>query len=132
MAILMNVEARVVSKRTKQPLEEYQKSDSTVGANESFVEKYIEAKTGEDFQVEVFLKDNFICWGGWGIRFNIKIDGGVVHYGKTYSKAEVSLKEPIVFDSVRFFEGPAFSRIGFRFGSLRMSEVHRLQFFERS
>ncbi|KAL8932412.1 MAG: hypothetical protein Q9211_006328 [Gyalolechia sp. 1 TL-2023] len=126
MAILEDVEVRVVSKGTNQPLTEYQKSGSTARLGQSFVEKYIESKDGEDFQVKVWLKKGFSCWGRWGIVVGIKIDGGVVDYFNPRSRADVlrlrDSEQPIVLDFVPSVEGSEFCRIGFRFGSLGIDE----------
>ncbi|KAL9024088.1 MAG: hypothetical protein Q9196_006771, partial [Gyalolechia fulgens] len=126
MAILEDVEVRVVSKGTNQPLTEYQKSGSTARLDQSFVEKYIESKDGEDFQVKVWLKKGFSCWGRWGIVVGIKIDGGVVDYFNPRSRADVlrlrDSEQPIVLDFVPSVEGSEFCRIGFRFGSLGIDE----------
>ncbi|KAL8709804.1 MAG: hypothetical protein Q9225_007401 [Loekoesia sp. 1 TL-2023] len=126
MAILKDVEVRVVSKATGQPLEEYDKPGSPSSADGHAVGKYIEARTGEDFRVEVFIKKGFNCFAAWGIKVGITIDGGVVDYYKTVSRFQVKRRKisgnPIVFDSVSHSEGSLHSRIGFRFGSLTMNE----------
>ncbi|KAL8932504.1 MAG: hypothetical protein Q9216_006809 [Gyalolechia sp. 2 TL-2023] len=127
MAILKDVEVRVVSKGTNQPLEEYEKFDSAAGLDDSSVERYVESKDGEEFQVEVFLRNGFSCGEGWGIKVGIEIDGGVVSFFKPCSEAEVmqlqkSLK-PIMLDSVPIVEGSKCIENGFRFDeNLEMTE----------
>ncbi|KAI4187761.1 MAG: hypothetical protein L6R41_002607 [Letrouitia leprolyta] len=98
--ILNDVKVRVVSKRTKRPLIEYQKTDLAVRPNDFSVERFIEAKTGEDFQVEVLLKENSSCQRAWGIPVSIEIDGGVVNYRRCLNKASIEAENRIVFDSV--------------------------------
>lgn len=90
----------MVSKRTKRPLIEYQKTDLAVRPNDFSVERFIEAKTGEDFQVEVLLKENSSCQRAWGIPVSIEIDGGVVNYRRCLNKASIEAENRIVFDSV--------------------------------
>ncbi|KAL9007834.1 MAG: hypothetical protein Q9173_006980 [Seirophora scorigena] len=68
MAILNDVEVRVVTKTNNQQLIEYDKPNTGADADEACVEKYIEAKTGEDFQVEVYFKEGFDCFGAWGLQ----------------------------------------------------------------
>ena len=126
MAILNEVEVRVVSKATKQPLEEYDKPGSDANTDGLSVEKYIEAKDGEDFQVEAYFKENFDCLGAWGAKLAITIDGGVVKYYYTYSKEEIERQKisrmPVIFKKVLQSEGRTYSYIGFKFGSLKISK----------
>ncbi|KAL8904373.1 MAG: hypothetical protein Q9171_007076 [Xanthocarpia ochracea] len=126
MAILDGVEVRVVLKDNQEVLEEYNKPDSNVADKPHFVEKYIEAKTGQNFEVQVFIKEDFKCGPGWGIAVGIKIDGGVVFYHRSWDYARVEqmkkLMKPEIFESVRHTEGSLHSRIGFRFGSLTIDE----------
>ncbi|KAL8734566.1 MAG: hypothetical protein Q9166_001466 [cf. Caloplaca sp. 2 TL-2023] len=126
MAILDDVEARVVLKDTKEVLKEYDKQHAPVASTRKSVEKYIEAKTGADFQVEVFIKESFKLWSAWGVRVWINIDGGVVDYFRPYSKKDVKEKqssgEAIIFDSVMVKERSRYNSIGFRFGDLTINE----------
>lgn len=126
MAILNDVEVRVVSKATGQSLDEYDKPDSAPAADDFFVEKYVEAKTGEDFAVEIRVKEGFDYLRAWGIRIGLKIDGGVVSYCRYLSKENVAhcraVGAPVILDSVWHSDGKVHSRIGFQFGSLNMSE----------
>ncbi|KAL8964935.1 MAG: hypothetical protein Q9197_006741 [Variospora fuerteventurae] len=125
MAILKDVEVRVVTKANQQQLAEYEKPNAVVAAaGGDFIEKYVEAKTGEDFQVEVYFKTSFDCFDAWGIRVSIRIDGGVVSFAEIYSKREIrkqqDAEEAVIFDSVYHREGSLCSDVGFRFGSLNM------------
>ncbi|KAL8919678.1 MAG: hypothetical protein Q9172_004867 [Xanthocarpia lactea] len=126
MAILDNIEVRVVLKDNQEVLQEYNKPDSTMADEPHSIEKYIEAKTGQDFEVQVFIKEDFKCGPGWGIGIGIKIDGGVVDYCYYLTNARVEefkkLMKPAIFRSVRHTEGSLHSRIGFRFGSLTIDE----------
>ncbi|KAL8956560.1 MAG: hypothetical protein Q9193_005948, partial [Seirophora villosa] len=126
MAILNDVEVRVVTKANKQQLTEYDKPDTGATAEKACVERYIEAKTGEDFQIEVYFKEGFDCFGAWGVEVGIDIDRGVVGYCERYSKGSVSLSqltnEPITFDSVYHCEGSLVSDVGFRFASLNLGK----------
>ncbi|KAL8782554.1 MAG: hypothetical protein Q9213_005279 [Squamulea squamosa] len=74
MAILDGVEVRVVLKATKEVLKEYNKPDSAAADEPHTIERYIEAKTGQDFQVEVFFGKDFDCGPGWGIGIDEDID----------------------------------------------------------
>ena len=122
MAILDGVEVRVVLSDNQEVLEEYNKPDSTVADEPHSVEKYIEAKTGQNFEVQVFIKEGFKCGPGGGIGIGIKIDGRVVSYSQPLKNAKVEQikkrMKPKIFESVRHTEGSLHSRIGFRFGSL--------------
>ncbi|KAL9019948.1 MAG: hypothetical protein Q9185_002802 [Variospora sp. 1 TL-2023] len=126
MAIVKDVEVRVVTKANKQQLAEYEKPNAVVAAGKDSIEKYVEAKTGEDFQVEVYFKKSFDCFDAWGVEVVIDIDGGVVRYCRHYSKHKVRElqdgKMAIVFDSVRQREKSVDSRVGFRFGSLNLGK----------
>ncbi|KAL8922551.1 MAG: hypothetical protein Q9208_005053 [Pyrenodesmia sp. 3 TL-2023] len=130
MAILNEVEVRVVSKATGQSLDEYDKPGSALAINGSSVEKYIEARTGEDFAVEIRVKEGFDCFRAWGIRIGLEIDGGVVNYCRNLSKEKVShyrtVGAPAILDSVRQSDGKVHSRIGFQFGLLTMNEEANL------
>ncbi|KAL8771260.1 MAG: hypothetical protein Q9209_003165 [Squamulea sp. 1 TL-2023] len=126
MAILDNVEVRVVLKDTKEVLKEYNKPDSAPADKPHRVEKYIEAKIGQDFQVEVFFKKDFHCGPGWGIGVGIDIDGGVVSYRHNWNHAEIKrfkvLGAADVFDNVVSEKGSQRSCISFRFGTLNINE----------
>ncbi|KAL8895754.1 MAG: hypothetical protein Q9207_008029 [Kuettlingeria erythrocarpa] len=125
MAILKDVEVRVVSKTTGRLLDEYEKPGTDMGDGTS-VERYIEAKTGEDFQIEVFIKKGFEFWGASGVKIGIEIDGGVVAYAKYMPKKFVAVRQaagnPVLLDSVAHLDGTQWSKVGFRFGSLSTSE----------
>ncbi|KAL8827800.1 MAG: hypothetical protein Q9170_006868 [Blastenia crenularia] len=131
MAILKDVEVRVVSKTSGQPLEEYEQPGTTSGFSDLSVERYIEAKTGEGFQVEVFVKEEFDCYAAWGIKVAINIDGGVVMFRRDYDKGSVqrhqNSRKPIVFNSVRYKDGSQHREAGFRFGSLRLSKFSSME-----
>ncbi|KAI4124918.1 MAG: hypothetical protein LQ341_007019 [Variospora aurantia] len=127
MAILKDVEVRVVTKANKQQLTEYDKPNAVVAAaGDDSIEKYVEAKTGEDFQVEVYFKKSFDCFDAWGIYVGINIDGGVVSFAEVYSKHKVRElqdgKIAIIFDSVHQPEKSVGSLVGFRFGSLNLGK----------
>ncbi|KAI4125052.1 MAG: hypothetical protein LQ341_007006 [Variospora aurantia] len=127
MAILKDVEVRVVTKANKQQLTEYDKPNAVVAAaGDDSIEKYVEAKTGEDFQVEVYFKKSFDCFDAWGISVDINFDGGVVSFAEMYSKREIrkqqDAEEAVIFDSVYHREGSLCSDVGFRFGSLNLGK----------
>ncbi|KAL8696523.1 MAG: hypothetical protein Q9201_007618 [Fulgogasparrea decipioides] len=126
MAILEDIEVRVVSTASNQPLHEYDNPKRSRATRACSIEKYIEAKAGTDFHIEIYFPENFNCWAAWGVFIGIKIDGGVVDYCKVFSKAEVEeLKdsgEPVVLESVTHSEGSQQSEIGFRFGSLTIND----------
>ncbi|KAL8947632.1 MAG: hypothetical protein Q9222_006104 [Ikaeria aurantiellina] len=126
MAILDDVEVRVVSKATKQALHEYDDPKPAAAVQAHSVLKYVQAEEGMDFQVEVYFEKEFQCWDVWGIEIGINIDGGVVNYYKRCSQERVKtlqeLGEPILLDSVRHVENSQHSRVGFRFGLLKINE----------
>lgn len=126
MAILNDIEVRVVTKANKQQLTEYDKPNTGAKAEEACVEKYIEAKTGEDFQVDVYFKKGYKCFRAWGVEVTIDIDGGVVNYAYEFSKDDLrgfqDDEDPITFDSVSQREGSLVSDVGFRFGSLNFGK----------
>ncbi|KAL8690457.1 MAG: hypothetical protein Q9224_004404, partial [Gallowayella concinna] len=127
MAILNDIEVRVVSKSRGKPLQEYDSPKKTDAVDQHTIEKFIEATTGEDFAVEVFVKKGYTCKGAWGLRVGINIDGGVVKFAYSFSSADVKEtqlagKRLIIFDSVPHSEGSVHSEIGFRFGSLTIDE----------
>ncbi|KAL8682857.1 MAG: hypothetical protein Q9186_001103 [Xanthomendoza sp. 1 TL-2023] len=126
MAILKDFEVRVVSKSTGKPLQEYD-SPETTAVDHYTIEKFIEATTGEDFAVEVFIKEGYSCHRAWGVWVGINIDGGVVDFGHPICRSVVKERQPAgkrltIFDSVSHSEGSVHSRIGFRFGSLTIDE----------
>lgn len=129
MAILKDVEVRVVSKTTGLPLAEYAKPGMIMGSNTS-VERYIEAKTGEDFQIEVFIKRSFKYSKAWGLKIAIDIDGGVVSFTGFKSKVSAANLQatgrPVVVESVPHLRGGHWSNVGFRFGSLSTSKSKHL------
>lgn len=126
MAILNDIEVRVVTKANKQQLTEYDKPNTGAKADDACVEKYIEAKTGEDFQVEVYFKKGYKCFRAWGTQVAIDIDGGVVDYVHDIRKDRLRKiqdeEDPITFGSVYQREGSLVSGVGFRFGSLNLGK----------
>lgn len=130
MAILQDIEVRVVSNTTHQALPEYNKPNSTVVADGHSLVKYIEAKTGEDFQIEVFIKKGFEFLRAWGITVSLKLMETLSVIANPTANHASSIKElqrsgePLVFDSVGHLENSVYSKIGFRFGSLSLSKSY--------
>ncbi|KAL8708718.1 MAG: hypothetical protein Q9220_006443 [cf. Caloplaca sp. 1 TL-2023] len=126
MAILDDIEVRVAWKATKQALREYDDPKPAMALKSHPVLKYVQAEEEKDFQIEVYFKKTFRCWGAWGIAITIHIDGGVVTYLRPVrQKAVQTLQQsgkPKVLDSVLRVENSQLSEIGFRFGPLKIND----------
>ncbi|MCJ1420787.1 hypothetical protein MMC32_007146 [Xylographa parallela] len=76
MAILEDVEVKVILNRTGQPLVEYANPDPEAIIEAREVEKYIEAEIGAEFSIQVTLKAGFNFHLANGVNVYINIDGG--------------------------------------------------------
>ncbi|KAL8771261.1 MAG: hypothetical protein Q9209_003166 [Squamulea sp. 1 TL-2023] len=119
MAILHGVTVRLVSKITKDGPREFVKSNTSLSAIDTTVERYIEAWPGMDFHIEVYFSRDFNSEIGWGIMVGIKLDGGVTH-GYHWTKTQINRFQmsgsPIMFDGI---EKTPSERLAFRFGSMK-------------
>ncbi len=129
MAILNDIEVRIASRTTGKVLKEYEKPYTVQSAEKLFIEKFIEAETGLEFHVEVFVNSKFQYYQASGILFGVHIDGDRVatyrYTSKEVLRQQVIDREPTVIDDVPHKEGDRSCRIKFNFGSLGISELLR-------
>lgn len=127
MAIIDQIEVRIVSVATAQALPEYDKPNSVASRDDRSVEKFIEAQTGKEFRVEIYLMPNFNLYAASGIKVGLDIDGGTVHRRILYEKADVLDKKgqesPFVISRAYTLEGSKCSAIKFSFGLLELSKA---------
>ncbi len=129
MAILKDIEVKVTSLPHREVFQEYANPKKTPKKREKSIfsiERYIEARTGLNFQIEVFVKPKFKLQGAMGIRVDVVIDGGVVKQFQYYDKDEVlraqKRRSPLVQDRTTKLEGTQYSDVNFSFGSLKISK----------
>lgn len=139
MAILGSIEVRIARNTSGKAqtydagdtLSEYQKPNSSVNQASNPVENYIEAMTGQPFQIEVYVKPGFQLYNADGIEVGIDIDDKTVHFYKYYCAERViqSMREgkPFVISSVPRVEGNRHFSMGFTFGSLHLGIDHSRQ-----
>lgn len=133
MAILKDIEVRIARNTSGKvfaedagdALPEYQKPDSSDNHSQTSVERYVEAVTGQPFQIEVYIKPSFKIYEADGIRVGLEIDDRTVffHY---FKKGQVEqgqqAGEPLVVSSVSRVEGARYFKMGFVFGILYLGE----------
>jgi len=124
--IAQNISGRADSEDVGNALSEYQKPNTSVDQPSNPVEKYVEAVTGQPFQIEVFVKPGFQLYSADGIGVGIVIDDRVVTFNRYFSAEAVRQKirdgKPVLISSVSRVEGNRRFRMGFTFGSLNLGE----------
>ena len=124
MAILDGIEVRIASKTKGKAFDEYDKPNTVSSADGLSIQKYIQAETGLDFYIEVFIKPSFKLYRASGIQASVDIDGGKVAKSRYWSKEKFLGKlrrgEPFIFDDVLHKEGMQWRRMKFNFGSLEI------------
>ncbi|MCJ1392368.1 hypothetical protein MMC18_005235 [Xylographa bjoerkii] len=78
MAILEDVEVKIILKRSGQPLVEYDNPDPEAVTKDREVEKYVEAKTEAEFTIQIILKAGFNFHDADGVDVHVNIDGGTL------------------------------------------------------
>ena len=122
MAILKDVEVRIVSTSTNDPFLEYDDPKAKATGDTFLVEKYIEAETGKESRISIYIKPGFELLGAHAVNIGIKTSDGHVYFCKHYKKSMVldgrDKGNPFIFKHVRYVEG----NVGFAFGSLEIGE----------
>lgn len=136
MAILKDIEVRiarntsgkVIAEVAGDALREYERPTATINESSDSVERYIEAVTGQTFQIEVYLTPSFKFYAAGGITVGLEIDDKTVYVSKYYSTEQVRQLickgKPLVVSSVLRVEGNRQFRMGFTFGSLDLGGDH--------
>lgn len=131
MVLFKDFEVRVALKSADgrsagEALSEYPNPKSDTTSDDLSVERYIEAKPGQEFQIEVHLKPAFNLFAADFLQVSLNIDGDTVMFKKPFSKDKVARhqeqKEPLVIYDVLSSEGGNYSRVSFCFGSLSAGE----------
>ena len=127
MAILDGIEVRIASKTTGKAFHEYDKPNAPPSIDGLSTEKFIQAETGLEFHIEIFVKPSFKFYHASGLQVRVNIDGGKVDRRRYYSKEslrEYGLKgEPVILDDVIYKEGTQWYRIKLNFSSLDIGEL---------
>ena len=127
MAILGDVEVRIASKTTGKVLDEYDKPNTVPSTDGLWVEKFVQAETGQEIHIEVLLKSSFRFYNASGVDVRVNIDGGRVHLARHWDKSTLLRrgikKEPSVLDTVTIKEGTQWCRMKLNFGSLDIGKV---------
>ncbi|MCJ1383872.1 hypothetical protein MMC17_006986 [Xylographa soralifera] len=84
MVVLKHVEVKIISVPIGQRLKEYDVPDSEIVADDEEtgsgkIQKYIEAESGKEFEIQVILKKGFSYHGAAGIHIKIGIDGDALN-----------------------------------------------------
>lgn len=129
MAILDDIEVRIVSKTIGKALSEYDKPNIAPSEDGLSIVKFIKGEPGLEFHIEVFVKSSFSLFQAPGIQICIDIDGGKVESCMYISRKELlkqqAKREPIVFGEVYHQEGTQYSNRNFIFGSLNISKFNQ-------
>ena len=102
MAILENIEVRVVSGLTGNQLEEYHSPAVGEGDCLSVVEKYIQANDNEEFGIVIVLKAGFDYHGADGIQYTYKIDGNTSRNSLVLLKPLGGIKYGILLEDITY------------------------------
>lgn len=134
MAILKDIEVRIARNTSGKAraddagdaLQEYQIPTATGSGSSDSVEKYIEAVTGQAFQIEVYFEASFEFYDADGITVGLEIDNRTVYSDRHYSKLQVEQRrkagKPLVVSSLIGVESDRCFEWGFAFGSLHLGE----------
>lgn len=131
MVLLKDFEVKVALKPSDgvapgEAFKEYPNPEPRTSPDEWLAERYIEAKPGQEFQVEIYLKPSLKLFAADGLRISLRIDDHTVHFGRYYDKKWIATEmlegEPIIFDDVLATDGRQHSRVTFSFGSLKAGE----------
>ncbi len=137
MAVLKDIEVRVARNTSGKVIAddagarllEYERPNPVVNQFSDSVERYIEAVTGQGFQIEVYIQPTFKFYKADGITVGLEIDEKTVNFNTHYTKQQVEQKqkasEPLVISSVIRVEGARYFQVGFAFGSLHLGEHHQ-------
>ena len=131
MVLLKDIEVKVALRSTirKSPgeaLKEYPNPASPTSSDEWLAERYIEAKPGQEFQIEIYLKPSFKLFAADQLSANLIIDDYTVnfcmYYTKQYVATNISSGKPFVIYYVLSTDGKQYSKVSFSFGSLSLGE----------
>jgi len=137
MAILKDIEVRIArnisgnvyAEHAGDALQEYERPTATYNESSDFVEKYVEAVTGQAFQIEVYLRAGFKFYAAQGILFYLMIDDDTVSFCQYYTRLEVEERqasgEPFIISSYPCSKGTRYFRMIFTFGSLTLGTYRR-------
>ena len=90
MAISKDIEVLVVATDTGEPLHEYNNPFVSLGPSGLVLKgKYIEAKSGAEFQIHAIIRPDFKLHGAHGITLDIDIDQKTVFASQRWDKDEV-------------------------------------------
>lgn len=136
MAIQKDVEVRIARNTSKEiksntagdDLPEYEKPNSSSNPAQNSVERYVEAVTGQAFQVEVYIKPGFKFYGADGLTIRLMLDDKTVNKNLWFPRALVEQQQragqPLIISSTPHADGARFLNVGFIFGSLHLGEPH--------
>lgn len=126
MVLIEDIEVRIASSASGEALIEYDDPKAAPSGNGFSATKFIEAVTGLEYQVEVYIKPSFELWDADGLDIGVNIDGGVVNQFKFHriSGVEACKKngKPITVDSTVYQEGSKWYETPFSFGALNIGK----------
>ena len=131
MVVLKDFEVKVALKTTDglspgDAIKEYPNPEPGTSSDEWLAERYIEAKPGQEFQVEVYLKPSFKLFAADRLKVSFCIDNGTVDFYKAYKEKQIagniSEGKPFIIHSVLDTDGRQHSRVSFSFGSLTVGK----------
>ena len=107
-------------------LKEYLNHEPRTSSSEWRVERYIEAKPGQEIQVEIYLKSSFKFFAADALMAFLHMENGTIRFCRCYRKdfiaTEVSESKPFIFHDVLNTKGRQHSRVSFSFGSLNLDK----------
>ena len=128
MAILEDVEVRIVCTKPRRVLDEYDNLSSIENTSSTKIEKYVEAIIGAEFQIETYLKPDFELGDADGIKITADIDGGVVHASRFYDDQDLekhhSGEQQLVDRTARWLNHGNWTSINYSFGLLPIGKDH--------
>lgn len=136
MVLLKDVEVKVALNSgdgvtAGEAFREYPNPEPRTSSDEWLAERYIEAKPGQEFQVEVYLKPSFKLFAADTLRVSLRIDDGTVQFRRNYDEtriaANISEGKPFIFHDVLNTDGRQHSMVSFSFGSLSVGKWTRIK-----
>ena len=131
MVLLKDFEVKVTLRSTNgaslgEALKEYRNPVLPTSSDEWLAERYIEAKPGQEFQIEIYLKSSFKLFAADGLKILLIIDDRTIAFWNYYNEKEIaaniSKSKPFILDDVLNTDGKQYSRVTFSFGSLNAGE----------
>ncbi len=124
--VARNTSGKVIADDAGARLLEYERPNPVVNQFSDSVERYVEAVTGQAFQIEVYIQPSFKFYAASGITVGIEIDDKTINIYKHIARRRVEQNQkagkPIVISSVTHAAGDRYLRTGFAFGSLHLGE----------